>query len=106
MSALDIDESSNSQVAKFLRLIDELAAGLAPVLALVVAAVRPDQVSLGGRLSDLGEAFLRVLRERAGRHLPAAQLDDVTLSLAYSEQLGAMGAVALVMQEELELFGP
>ena len=89
-----------------LRLIDELAADLAPVLALVVAAVRPDQVSLGGRLSDLGEAFLRVLRERAGRHLPAAQLDDVTLSLAYSEQLGAMGAVALVMQEELELFGP
>jgi len=27
----------------------------------------------------------------------------VTLSLAYSDQLGAMGAVALVIQAELEL---
>ena len=88
------------------QLIDELADDLAPVLAWLIATVRPDQVSLGGRLSDLGEPFLRLLRERAEGYLPPQQLADVALSLAYSEQLAAMGAVALVMQAELELFEP
>lgn len=84
-------------------LIDELARDLAPVVAWLVASVRPTQVSLGGRLSDLGEAFLDRLRRHAAAHVPVEQLDAVTLSLAYSDQLGAMGAVALVVQAELEL---
>ena len=84
-------------------LIDELARDLAPVVAWLVASLRPTQVSLGGRLSDLGEAFLELLRRHAAAHVPVGQLDAVTFSLAYSDQLGAMGAVALVVQAELEL---
>ena len=84
-------------------LIDELARNLSVVLAWLVATVRPSQVSLGGRLSDLGESFLDRLKEHAGTQVPAEQLERVALSLAYSEQLGAMGAVALVVQAELEL---
>lgn len=84
-------------------LIDELARDLAPVVAWLVASVRPTQVSLGGRLSDLGESFLALLRRHAAAHVPIDQLDAVSLSFAYSDQLGAMGAVALVVQAELEL---
>ena len=84
-------------------LINELAGDLAPVLAWLVATVRPSQVSLGGRISDLGEPFLELVRRHAASHLPAEQLANVALSLAYSDQLGAMGAVALVVQAELEL---
>lgn len=87
-------------------LIDELARGLAPVLVWLVAALRPSQVSLGGRLSDLGQPFLELWRHHASALLPEAQLAPVTLSLAYSDQLGAMGAVALAIQAELELLRP
>jgi len=87
-------------------LIEALADELAPVLAWLIATLRPGQVSLGGRLSDLGEPFLELLRDRAGAYLPAEELGEVALSLAYSEQLGAMGAVALVAQAELELLEP
>lgn len=82
---------------------DELATGLAPLLSWLVATLRPAQVSFGGPISDLGEDFLHTVRERAGRWLPSGQLSDVRLDLAYAEQLGAMGAVALAIQEELEL---
>lgn len=87
-------------------LIDEFADGLAPILAWLVAALRPAEVSLGGRLSDLGQPFLELLRRRARELLPEEQLARVVLSRAYSDQLGAMGAVALAVQAELGLLGP
>lgn len=87
-------------------LIDELAAGLAPLLGWVVATLRPHQVSLGGRLSDLGLGFLEAVKARASALLPADDLGPVELSLAYSDQLSAMGAVALAIQAELELLLP
>jgi len=105
-SYLRLRSAANAGNRAAARLIDELARDLAPVLAWLVATVRPTQVSLGGRLSDLGEPFLVSLRRHAAAVLPVAQLADVALSLAYSDQLGAMGAVALVVQAELELLTP
>jgi predicted NBD/HSP70 family sugar kinase len=88
------------------RFISELAGELATVLAWLVVTLRPGQVSLGGRLGDLGQPFLDLVRSSAEELLPAAQLDDVRLTLAYTDQLGAMGAAALVIQAELELLQP
>jgi len=87
-------------------LVERLARRMAPLLAWAVATLRPAQVSIGGSLSDLGEPFLELLRRHAQAWLPAEQLADVVLSLAYSDQLGAMGAVALAIQAELELLSP
>jgi predicted NBD/HSP70 family sugar kinase len=87
-------------------LMDELARDLAAVLAWLVATLRPRQVSLGGRLGDLGQPFLDTVRAHAEMLLPAEQLAGVDLSLAYTDQLGAMGAAALAIQAELELLLP
>ena len=87
-------------------LIGRLAGRMAPLLAWTVSTLRPAQVSIGGGPSDLGEPFLEPLRRRAEAWLPDEQLAEVVLSLAYSDQLGAMGAVALAVQAELELLNP
>lgn len=87
-------------------LVAELAGALAPVLAWVVAVLRPDQISLGGRLGDLGGQFLETAKGRACDLLPPEELEKVDLSLAYTDQLSAMGAVALAIQAELELLLP
>lgn len=87
-------------------LIDDLARQLAPVLGWLVATLRPRQISLGGKLSELGGPFLELVRRHAARSLPAEDLQQVDLTLAYSDQLSAMGAVALAIQAELELLLP
>lgn len=84
-------------------LIGELARTLAPLLASIVATLRPGLLSLGGPLSDLGGPFLDRLRAEAERLLPPEQLAEVLLDVTYSGQVGAMGAVALAIQGELEL---
>ena len=82
---------------------DGLAERLSQVLAWVVAALRPDQVALGGPLAELGEPFLELLKSRLAARLPAWQLADLHLTLVYTQQVSAMGAVALAVQRELEL---
>ncbi len=85
------------------RLIAELATALARPLAWVVAVLQPTNVSLAGGVTDLGAAFLERLAEEAERLLGPGAMDEVTLGMAYSNRLGAMGAVALANQAELEL---
>lgn len=81
----------------------ELAAALARPLAWVMAVLQPTNVSLAGGVTDLGEGFLQLLAGEAEALLGDGALDDVTLSMAYSSRLGAMGAVALANLAELEL---
>lgn len=85
------------------QLVEELAAGLAPALAWVVAVLQPATVSLAGGVTDLGDAFLKLLARHTEGLLGQGALSDMTLSMAYSTRLGAMGAVALASQAELEL---
>ncbi len=80
-----------------------LAARLARAVAWVILVVQPSRISLGGGLAALGEPFLELLRSDTAALVGTNVLDEVTFSLAWSEQLGAMGAVALAMQEQLGL---
>ncbi len=85
------------------QLVLELAAGLARPLAWIVSLLQPTQVSLAGGVTDLGEVFLQRLAAEAGLLLGQGALDDLELTLAYSNRLGAMGAVALANLTELGL---
>lgn len=85
------------------QLLSELAAALARPLAWVVSVLQPANVSLVGGVTDLGEGFLARLGAEATALLGAGALEDVSLSMAYSNRLGAMGAVALANRAELEL---
>lgn len=85
------------------QLLSELAAALARPLAWVVSVLQPTNVSLVGGVTDLGEGFLARLGAEATALLGGGALEDVSLSMAYSNRLGAMGAVALANRAELEL---
>ena len=81
--------------------LQELAERLARLCAWAVLIVRPERLSLGGRLADLGEEFLELLRMRMIHELGEVPLPIV--GTAHSEQLAALGAAALVLQKELGL---
>ncbi len=85
------------------QLVLELATGLAQPLAWVVQVLQPAYVSLAGGVTDLGEGFLDLLAQEATALLGPGALEEVELTMAYSNRLGAMGAVALASLAELEL---
>lgn len=85
------------------QLVGELAANLARPLAWVLALLRPAHVSLAGGVTDLGDGFLAKLAHSVEALLGPGALAEVELSMAYSNRLGAMGAVALANLAELEL---
>ncbi len=102
LTLLQLRHAARSGNAAALVRIDAAALQLAAPLAWIAATLRPDEVSLGGRLSALGEPLLDALARRAfgaARQVPR-------LSLTYSAQLGAMGAVALAIQSELGALRP
>lgn len=82
---------------------EDLASLLGDVLAWVIAALRPRQVALGGPLAELGSPFLDRLRARVAAQLPPWQVEGLDLTVVYTQQVSAMGAVALAVQRELEL---
>jgi predicted NBD/HSP70 family sugar kinase len=84
--------------------VTDLAARLARLAAWIISILQPEQVSLVGGIGELGDAFLELLRSETGRLLRPGALQGVTFSMAYSDQLGAMGAVALATRNELGLF--
>lgn len=103
LSYLDLRRSLTLGESAAATLLRELAAGLAVPVAWVVALLRPANVSLAGRITDLGGELLRLVAAEADQLLGAGAMSDVTLSMAYSSRLGAMGGVALASQAELEL---
>ena len=80
-----------------------LAARVAPLVAWTAALLRPNQLTLAGPIVDLGDSFLQDVAREAAAWLPGGQLDDVALTLAYADRLGALGAVALAVQRELAI---
>lgn len=76
---------------------------LAQVLAWVVSLWQPSHVSLAGKVVDLGEGFLSALIELAARYTDHTLLARTRFSLAYSKDLSALGAVALALQNELDI---
>ncbi len=109
LALLQLRHAARKGDADALAAIDAVASHLAAPLAWIEATLRPDEVSIGGRLSALGEPLLDALDRRAfdaeGSNGPGAG-HAPRLSLAYSAQLGAMGAVALAIQSELGALRP
>lgn len=85
-----------------LELCDELSARLAMVISWVIGLLQPETISLAGPIADLGEAFLERVAEETAQLLAPVAL-SASFSLAYSPNLGALGAVALVLQKELAI---
>lgn len=83
--------------------VDRLAARVGPMVAWTAALLRPHQLALAGPIVDLGDAFLQDVARHAQAWLPGGQLNDVQLTLAYANRLGALGAVALAVQRELAI---
>lgn len=83
--------------------VQRLAARVAPVVAWTAALLRPNQLALAGPIVDLGDEFLADVARHAGTWHPGGHLDDVQLTLAYANRLGALGAVALAVQRELAI---
>lgn len=84
-------------------LIDEVAESLAPLVAWAVALLRPDNLSIAGPVTELGDDFLASLRIASQAWLPTEELSAVQLSLADTKLTGALGAVALALQKELAI---
>lgn len=82
-------------------LLDDLAGRLGKLCAWITLIVRPDRISLAGRVTDLGEEFVELIRENMAGHLGSAALPEV--SAALTARLGALGATALILQKELGL---
>ncbi|HEX7021590.1 MAG TPA: hypothetical protein VF171_01955, partial [Trueperaceae bacterium] len=81
----------------------QLADSLAGVLTWVVGVLQPDEVSLAGPMADLGEGYLQEVSRRVAASLRAGGTPPPAWSLAYSDHLGAIGAVALALQKELAI---
>jgi predicted NBD/HSP70 family sugar kinase len=81
-----------------LRVTDELSSALAQVFAWVIGLLRPDHVSLTGTMAVMGERFLNTTIQKTDELL---SVEGVKFSLAYAENLSAVGAAALALQQEL-----
>lgn len=79
----------------------ELASRLGHLCAWATLIVRPDRLTLSGRLVDLGDGFLELLRSSMASKLGGSGLPIV--GLAHADHLAALGAAALVLQKELGL---
>jgi predicted NBD/HSP70 family sugar kinase len=84
-----------------LRVYDELSAALAQVFGWVIAVIRPNHISLAGGIAVLGERFLATVVQKIAAYLPAEEIASTTFSLAYSDNLSAIGAAALALQREV-----
>ncbi len=86
-----------------LRLLDELSSYLAQAYSWIIGLLRPDHIALAGSVTALGPALL----DRTTGHLRAITLpnlmENLTLSLAGSPHLVAVGAVAHALRCELGL---
>jgi predicted NBD/HSP70 family sugar kinase len=86
-----------------IQLCDELAETLAHLFAWTLALLRPQHVSLGGAIADLGEAFLQVAVDKTREHLLPALGGTTTFSVVDTPNLVAVGAAARALQAELGL---
>lgn len=86
-----------------LTVIDQLAAQLAEVVAWSIMLLHPHHVSLAGGIVELGDELLARLQSKTAALLTLAQVEGVNFSLAEGSNLSARGAVALAIQNELDI---
>jgi N-acetylglucosamine repressor len=84
-----------------LRIYDELSTALAQIFTWVISILRPDHIALTGATAVLGERFLNTIIQKLNVQMAGEDLQTVAFSLAYSDNLSAIGAAALALQREL-----
>lgn len=86
--------------AALARLLD-LADRLGHLCAWATLVLRPERLTLSGRLAELGDGFTEMLRESMSSKL--GRFDLPVVGVAHADHLAALGAAALVLQKELGL---
>jgi len=81
--------------------LHDLAGRLSTLCAWVTLLIGPDRISFAGRVTDLGEEFIQLIRHGMEQHLGNSALPR--LGAALTARLGALGATALILQKELGL---
>jgi predicted NBD/HSP70 family sugar kinase len=84
-------------------LVEEISDTLAQVFGWVIAMLRPDHISLAGAIVDMGEVVLPRAVEKTDAMLQPGLVQTVRFSLTESYELGAIGAVAEALHNELGL---
>ncbi len=84
-------------------LINELSEGLAQIMAWIIGLLRPDHISLAGAIVNLGDSFLEDVSKRTTTWIAPELTYRIAFSLAYSDNLSAIGAVALALKRELDI---
>lgn len=93
--------TNNDPAALALR--DELSHSLAQVFAWVIGLLRPEHVALAGPITDLGEPLIEHTVAYTRDLLVPDLVDRVTFSLAQSDHLVVIGAIAQSLQLDLGL---
>lgn len=101
LTYLHIRHAARQGDAAALTLLNEIAAVLAEIYAWIIGLMRPDEITLAGSISDLGQVLIGEIRRRVADLLPVEAVEPVQLTLAQTKNLSVMGAVANALQNEL-----
>lgn len=86
-----------------IQLIDELADYLTEILTWIIGILSPDHVSIAGSIAELDDFLLSQIQQATAQRISPDLVDNVKISLIHSESLGALGAVAHALQQELNI---
>lgn len=86
-----------------LALLDQLSDSLAEIFAWVIALIHPDQISLSGKIAELGNPFLSQIIEKTGQLVLADLIEQSIFSIDARPGLVALGAATNAVQLELGL---
>lgn len=82
---------------------EELSTHLAEIIGWIIGLLRPHHISLAGPIVNLGDEFLNRAIEKTEALLWPQITRSVRFSLAYSDNLSAIGAAALALHRELNI---
>lgn len=96
-------KSAKLRHADTLKLMDQIASYLGVVTSMLVNIFAPRKIVLFGNLARIGEPFLKLLMDRIQEKALAENYSDLQIVASeFGRELGAIGAAALVMQEEFD----
>lgn len=99
----DFIESVRLKHADSLELMAQAAGFLGETFSMLVNIFAPRKIVLYGELARIGEPFLEILRERVRENSIIENYKGLQiLASEFGSDLGAIGAAALVLQEEFE----
>lgn len=89
--------------AAAIELIDHLASMIAEIFAWLIAILHPNQISLTGKIADLGNDFLSLTIQKLGDLILPELIGNTTFSVDARTGLVALGAATNAVQRQLGL---